>query len=270
MRNLAWLSCSCLIVAACSLHPVDSNDGGASADGGAHRGSSTAGAAGATGAGTAGTTGGSGATGAAGAGDAGSGAAGSAGSGGTSGAAGAGGATGAAGAAGSGGTTGTAGSTGAAGAMGTAGATGAAGHTGAAGATGAGGNTGAAGTGGNGGSGAAGASPDGGDVCTAIEEQYAAALTEAKKCDPATVNTDKCQQEVDTSLACPNNCKTWVNVTQPLDDVRQKWQDASCDKVHHVCPAIACVNPGKGTCVASAGGGGMCVSLSIMPGPVTQ
>jgi hypothetical protein len=280
MRTLAWLSCSCLVVTACALNPVASPDGGTSADGGAHRGISTAGSAGATGAGTAGASGAAGntgPTGAAGGGDT-TGAAGATGMAGTTGAAGdmaTGGSTGTAGAAGAtgmAGATGAAGNTGAAGMTGTAGNTGAAGMTGTAGNTGAAGMTGAAGatgSAGSGGSGAAGATGDGGDVCTTLEEQYAAALTTAKKCDPQGHN--QCQQNVPTSIACPNGCSTMVNDTTPLDDISQKWQDAGCDKIKRICPAVLCVAPGKVMCVAGQGiDVGMCTSGLLTPGPVAQ
>jgi hypothetical protein len=95
-------------------------------------------------------------------------------------------------------------------------------------------------------------------------QQYTAAMAVAKQCN-ATLNTVQCQQEVDTSIACPG-CKAWVNDTKPLDDVRQLWMQAGCDKIHRVCPAILCIAPGKGSCVASTPGGpGMCVGLSATP-----
>jgi hypothetical protein len=122
-----------------------------------------------------------------------------------------------------------------------------------------GGGTGAAGT-----TGTDGGATDAGDACTAIEQQYTAAMTQAKQCNPA-LNGEQCQQSVDSSLPCPG-CKTWVDDTQPLDDVRQKWKDAGCDKVHRFCPAIACVNPGKGLCIVKmGGGGGTCSSLTLTP-----
>jgi hypothetical protein len=128
------------------------------------------------------------------------------------------------------------------------------------------------GKGGTGGTGAAGVTGtdggtgDAGDVCAALIQDYNAAMSVAKQCN-ATFNTEQCTHEVDISLPCPG-CKTWVNDTQPLDDVRQRWQQAGCDKVHRICPAITCIAPGKGSCVASnTGTDGMCVGLSVLPAP---
>jgi hypothetical protein len=92
-------------------------------------------------------------------------------------------------------------------------------------------------------------------------------MIQAKRCNP-TLNRPPCQQPADTSLPCAG-CKTWVDDKQPLDDVRQKWKDAGCDKIHRFCPAIACVNPGSGICLAKAGGSGMCMSVPILPPPAT-
>jgi len=260
MKNLAPLVVLSVAFVACTVNPIDSNGGDSGAPAGAGTGSAGSGshrgptgAAGASGPGTAGATGAAGAT---------TGAAGDA-----SGAAGAS-ATGAAGAHGTGAAGST--STGAAGTSTTGAAgsstTGAAGSTstGGGGTTGAGGGAGKVGTGSAGATGTDGGAVDAGDVCASLIQQYASALTAAKACNVA-LNSEQCQQEVDTSLSCPG-CKTWVHDTKPVDDVRQLWQQAGCDKIHRPCPAIACIAPGKGNCVASsASGPGICTGLTILP-----
>jgi hypothetical protein len=40
-----------------------------------------------------------------------------------------------------------------------------------------------------------------------------------------------------------------VNTTSALDDLQTRYQQGGCNAVPHVCPAIACINPGTGTCV---------------------
>jgi hypothetical protein len=224
---------------ACSVNPVETVDGsgrGGSASAG-HAG--TAGQAGTTGA--AGSTGGTTGAGA----QAGTtGAAGSAG--GTAGSA-----AGAAGAAGQAGTTGTAGQGGTTGVAGRGGNTGQAGTTGAAGGggmTGAGGQAGVVGTAGRGGAtGAAGSGgAGGGKTCTQLENDYSAAFLTARSC--SLTAKDQCQILVSTSLACPT-CKTHVNDDTALAAIKASYDQAGCSAMTHVCPAIACVNPGSGTCV---------------------
>jgi hypothetical protein len=45
-----------------------------------------------------------------------------------------------------------------------------------------------------------------------------------------------------------------VNDTSKLDEIKTKYQQAGCSAVPHVCPAIACVFPGNGICVAANSG----------------
>ncbi len=77
--------------------------------------------------------------------------------------------------------------------------------------------------------------------------------------------TDQCQQSVDSSLSvCPSNCMTFVNDASALNDLKARWQSAGCASQGHVaCPAIACVQPTKGSCIAADGGGGMCTSMTL-------
>jgi hypothetical protein len=145
--------------------------------------------------------------------------------------------------AGGGGATGSAGK-GAAGAAGggVGGAGGAAagsgGHGGTQGAAGEGGGGGGAGAGGNGGA--------GGSICTDLEMQYATALMKAKMCNASA--TGQCQMLVATDLACPS-CKTHVNDATEVLDLSNRYQQAGCSSMVHICPLAACVNPGSGACV---------------------
>ena len=269
MRNLTWLSGLCLVIAACTVHPVDSIDASGIPDGGPRRGVTGGGDV----TGTAGTTASAGATGTAGA-PGSSGAPGTAGASGTSGTSGTAGTAGAAGA-GTAGTTGTSGTSGTSGATGTAGA-GTAGTTGAGGAAGVAGNTGTAGltgsagmTGGAGIKGTDAGAPDAGVTCASIEAQYSATLAQDKQCNP-TLDRDQCQQQVDSNLSCSGGCKTWVDSKDGLDDIRQQWQQAGCDKIPRACPAIACIAPGKGLCALQPGGGGVCTGLGPLPTPAAQ
>ena len=115
------------------------------------------------------------------------------------------------------------------------------------------GGKGSGGTNGTGGQGAGGSNGTGGQGgaadCTTLATDYSGALTEAKACTPGAGG--QCKQEVDSSLSCPG-CKTYVNDTTMLDAIDAQWTAAGCDKMHFICPAIACVVPGPGTCQASA------------------
>jgi hypothetical protein len=231
--------CAAAPLVGCSVNPVETVD--ASGAGG-HGGTGQAGTTGAAGhAGTTGAAGQAGTTGAAGVG----GTTGAAGSGGTAGVAGQGGSAGVAGAGGSTGAAGRGGSTGAAGAAGTTGGAGQAGTGGSGGrggTTGTGGTTGSAGTGGATGSGGTG----GGKTCTQLESDYTAALATAKMCH-ATM-TNQCQILVSISLACPT-CKAHVNDDTQLAAIQASYDQAGCSAMNHICPAIACINPGSGACV---------------------
>jgi hypothetical protein len=75
---------------------------------------------------------------------------------------------------------------------------------------------------------------------------YATALTKAKMCSANASN--QCQFLVSTSLSCPG-CMTHVNDTGEIASLQIMYQQAGCNSMPHVCPAIACVNPGTGACV---------------------
>lgn len=155
---------------------------------------------------------------------------------------------------GSGGTSATGGRTGSGGSPpGTGGSrTGGSGSGGAA--PGSGGRMGTAGSpGGTGGSGSGGAP---GASCATISEQYQEELQNAKRC---TVGLRAaCQHRVAASLMC--GCTTFVHVREKLDELATEWAKAGCDKQSWICPAIACIAPMSGQCVATSTGAttGMC------------
>jgi hypothetical protein len=154
-------------------------------------------------------------------------------------------------------TGGTAGRVGGAGASGTAGAVGSAGHGGGAGATGTAGHVGGAGASGTAGA-VGGAGHGGGASCSDLESQYSAALTEARSC---TVHANgQCAQSASGSLSvCFSNCLIFVNDATTLNALKAEWLQAGCANQGPVaCPAIACLQPAQGNCVAGDGGGGVC------------
>jgi hypothetical protein len=151
---------------------------------------------------------------------------------------------GAAGRAGSAGASGTAGAVGGAGHVGGAGASGTAGHTGGAGASGTAGAVGAAGHG-------------GGASCSDLESQYGDALAAARSCSVTT--SGQCTQTASGDLSpCFSNCLIFVNDATTLNALKAQWLQAGCAEGVYACPAIACVQPSHGQCVAGDGGGGVC------------
>jgi hypothetical protein len=162
-----------------------------------------------------------------------------------------------------------AGSTGTAGQGGSAGSTGAAGHggagsTGSAGHDGGAGSTGAAGHGGAGSTGSAGhdGGADAGATCSDLETQYSTAMTEAQRCKVGAAG--QCAQAASSSLSpCFFNCMTYVNDASTLNALKAQWLAAGCANQRvGFCPAIACLKPTPGNCVA-ASGGGMCSSTIL-------
>ena len=154
------------------------------------------------------------------------------------------------------GTIGGAGHTGGGGATGSAGAIGAAGHTGGAGAT---GSAGAIGTAGHGG-GAGGAT---GATCSDLAAQYSTALTAARSCTVGAAG--QCAQMVSGSLSvCFSNCQTFVNDASTLNTLKAQWLADGCANQGPIaCPAIACLQPTQGRCVAGDGGGATCMSAQL-------
>jgi hypothetical protein len=242
MRHLAWLS-SVLLALSCA---VDNSNLNVDAGGGTGGGVGTGGSVGAGGSAGAGGAGGCPRC---------------APTGGTGGALG--------GQSGAGGTIGGAGGSGTGGSVAGMGGNGIGGK-GAGGATGSGGKGGATGTGGKGTGGSTGTGGQGGNPsCDALTTDYTTALGQAKLCTPGA--PDQCQQMVDSSLSCPG-CQTYVNDTTMLDAIDAQWAAAGCDKMHFVCPAIACVVPGPASCVPSGAGpgpvAGTCVGSNLVTGAV--
>jgi hypothetical protein len=112
-----------------------------------------------------------------------------------------------------------------------------------------------AGTGGAGG----GSSSDGGiSDCNQLSQEYAAAIAAAMKCDVGA--SGQCAQQVPSFLSVCGWCPALVNDATELNQIHAAWTQAGCDKAVAVaCPAIDCVLPNSGNCVATDGGGGTCV-----------
>jgi hypothetical protein len=120
--------------------------------------------------------------------------------------------------------------------------------------------SGAAGHGGAGTGGVGGQRTDSGVSCTDLQNEYTAAMSLAQTCEVDA--SGQCQQLASTSLSpCFVNCMTYVNDASDLDAIKQSWTAAGCDSlVGMACPAIACLQPTQGLCVASDGGGAVCSS----------
>jgi hypothetical protein len=110
-----------------------------------------------------------------------------------------------------------------------------------------GGSAGRGGSVGHGGSG--GHSADAGESCAQIETDYGNALNSAAECTPGA--TGQCAHLIDISLSC-QGCKRYVNDVTELDALTAMWNAQDCGATPHVCPAIACVNPGTPTCAAAS------------------
>lgn len=132
------------------------------------------------------------------------------------------------------------------------------------GASGAGGGTGATGATGGGGTGATGGTGGSTATCDMLESAYAAALAEAKTCNPV-LSSLQCTQVVDTELPCP--CTTYVNpanaaAVAKLASLRAEFDQKQCME-GIACPAIACIPPQSGGCEPNdpGTGGGHCVDF---------
>jgi hypothetical protein len=91
-----------------------------------------------------------------------------------------------------------------------------------------------------------------GDFCRGLTDAYMAALAEAKQCNPL-AKSIQCQATAARSLPC-GNCVTHVQDSTKLTEIQMKWTSTGCRS--GPCPAIACILPGVGQCVANDGGGG--------------
>ncbi|HVR64892.1 MAG TPA: hypothetical protein VMU50_23505 [Polyangia bacterium] len=163
---------------------------------------------------------------------------------------------------GTGGGNGSGGSTGSGGQMGSGGSVGSGGGTGSGGA---GGHAGTGGAVGSGGSGVdAGSDGSGGDTCAKLRAEYDAAFNQARMCNPLAKSV-QCQATASPSLPCPG-CVEHVQSTTALDDIRARWNEMNC--ASGPCPAIACVLPGTGACVANPDDAtaGTCTDLRLTPG----
>jgi hypothetical protein len=129
--------------------------------------------------------------------------------------------------------------------------------------TGTGGQGGVSGTGGSGTGGSATGGAGGGLSCGDLAAAYAAALPAAASCDVS--GAGQCQQVVSGSLSpCTVNCYlTFVDDATALNAIKDLWQQAGCANVAVLCPAISCVRPSSGVCVAADGGGGVCAAAIL-------
>jgi len=99
---------------------------------------------------------------------------------------------------------------------------------------------------------------DAGDECAKLRAEYDAAFKEARMCNPA-AQALQCQATASASLPC-GGCVTHVQSSTTLDQIRAKWEGMNCRS--GICPAIACIAPGTGACVADpAGTGGTCTDV---------
>lgn len=120
-----------------------------------------------------------------------------------------------------------------------------------------GGKGGSGGSSGAGGSAAADAGPPN-DTCAGYAQKYALLLAAAQSC---TVDAaGQCLHPVDPILSvCNSGCTTYVNDATELDEIRQLWDQAGCNRTPAVaCPAYRCVPAEGGACTKSNTGGGIC------------
>jgi hypothetical protein len=126
------------------------------------------------------------------------------------------------------------------------------------------GTGGTGGTGGAGGTGGTGGTGDAGTAsCSDLAAQYAAALPKAEVCEVGA--TAQCQQAVTSSLSPCGGCATYVNDATALNAIAGTWKQQGCANVAVLCPAITCLQPGPGTCVAGDGGVARCQVMSAPP-----
>jgi hypothetical protein len=123
------------------------------------------------------------------------------------------------------------------------------------------------GSGGAGGATGSGSSNTGGQrSCDELSAAYALALASAHVCN-LEVGTAQCTEFVAGALLCP--CRnTFVNAGSAafaeLTAIGVEWLTLGCPEDDRDCPAVACVQPVKGLCVAIPGdpsAGGECQDL---------
>jgi len=87
--------------------------------------------------------------------------------------------------------------------------------------------------------------PCNGGACEKLENDFRAALTRARMCNPTLKS--QCLMTSATGLRC-SGCKVWVNSNVELNAIRAMWNNAGCQTCPKMCPAIACRNITTGTC----------------------
>jgi hypothetical protein len=130
------------------------------------------------------------------------------------------------------------------GGKGTGGVLGSGGHPGTGGMTASGGSLGSGGGGGSG--------PDP-SKCDQLASDYQKEMPNAKMCTIGS-SVPQCQTPIAGSLGCLSSCKTYVQTATTLMEIASKWTNEGCGSINRVCPAIACIAPQPGTCVASTTG----------------
>ncbi len=100
---------------------------------------------------------------------------------------------------------------------------------------------------------------DGGNVCPTLTMEYAAALVEAKRCNPKAAT--QCQLMATPTLSC--GCPVHVQDATTLMEIAGRWSAAGCKR--SFCPAIACPPRAVGECAAHDGGAvGTCFESPIL------
>jgi hypothetical protein len=102
-------------------------------------------------------------------------------------------------------------------------------------------------------------------LCWSLRTAYARAIELGRRCNP--VKGDACSVKVVDSLGC-SKCETWVNDDSALSGLRQRFQQAGCDRCFFIgredfggtpqpapagCPDIVCPGTGAPICQVSAG-----------------
>ena len=111
---------------------------------------------------------------------------------------------------------------------------------------GAGGTSGTAGSSGS-------ADAGGGASCGELADAYAADLPAAEQCDVG--DKSACQTLVSEALSPCGGCSIYVNDASKLNALQAAWLQQKCNDVPVLCPAISCLQPTSGLCVAGDGGG---------------
>ena len=120
--------------------------------------------------------------------------------------------------------------------------------------TGAGGSPGSGGSGGSGGASVG----DAGKDCATLSTEYAAAIADAKRCNPS--DPMACQMMAPASLSC--GCPMHVNDATRVQSLAQEWIASGCRRV--ICD-IACINRTVGQCYAPDGGDvGACYEAPLL------